>query len=55
MAERYNCCKKTILNYAKEIGYINHYRPELTEERKKYIVSCYHSKLQKELIVETCI
>ena len=52
MAERYNCCKKTILNYAKEIGYINHYRPELTEEQKKYIVSCYYSKLQKELAEE---
>lgn len=52
MAERYNCCRKTILKYAKEIGYVNHYRPELTDEQKKYIISCYHSKLQKELAEE---
>lgn len=52
MGELYNVDKGTILNYAKEIGYKNHYRFELTEEQKKYIIDNYHNKLSKELADE---
>lgn len=59
MAKRYNSSKNTVLKFAKEIGYVNHYRPELTEEQKEYIVSCYETKtapnLAKELSVSSSL
>ena len=55
MAEFYGFDKATILNYAKEIGYVNNYRRVLNEEEIKYVLDNYYSKssvtLSKELNV----
>lgn len=55
MAEFYGFDKATILNYAKEIGYVNNYRRVLNEEEIKYVLDNYFSKssvtLAKELNV----
>ena len=52
MAEKYKCCKKTILEYARKFGYVNHYRPELTQEQNEYIVANYEYKTALELAKE---
>lgn len=52
MAEKYNCCKQTILEYARKFGYVNHYRPELTQEQKEYIITNYEYKTSPELAKE---
>ena len=44
MGEYYNVCKRTILKYAKKIGYVNHYRPELSQEQIDYICENYNFK-----------
>ena len=52
MGEIFGVEKSTILNYAKEIGYVNHYRPELNEEQIQYICSQYYLKSAKEVANE---
>lgn len=52
MAKYFGVCKKTILSYAKEIGYTNHYRAELTDEQVHYICSQYYLKSAKEIAKE---
>ncbi len=49
MAEFYNCCDKTILNYAKKIGYINYYRAHLSDKDKDEIVSQYYTSNSRSL------
>lgn len=49
MGELYGCDKAIILRYAKEIGYVNHYRNSLTEEQKQDILAQYELKTSKEL------
>lgn len=44
MAELYKCNKTTILNYAKEIGYNNHYDNKLTSEEIQEIINQYEFK-----------
>lgn len=52
MAQKYNCDKGTILEYANKIGYINNYRPQLTEEQKAEIIQKYYTHKSQELAVE---
>lgn len=41
MAVYYNVCKKTILKYAKKIGYVNGYRNSLIEDEINYVIENY--------------
>ena len=52
MAEFYNVCKKTILSYAKEIGYVNKYRNELTDSQIQYVLDNYNNKTSTEIADE---
>lgn len=52
MAQKYGCDKGIILAYAKKIGYINNYRPELTEKQKTEIIRKYHTHKSTELAIE---
>lgn len=53
MAEHYRVSKKTILKYAKSIGFRNEYRNSLTKEEVNYVLESYHLKkaitISKEL------
>ena len=52
MAEFYNVCKKTILSYAKEIGYVNKYRNGLTDSQIQYVLDNYNNKTSTEIADE---
>lgn len=49
MAEIYCCDKASILNHAKKLGYINHYRPELTDKDRQDIIDKYYTYKAKDL------
>lgn len=49
MAKYYGCCKKTILDFAKEIGYDNKIKKLLTDSQVEEIISQYYSKTSIEL------
>lgn len=57
MAVYYNVCKKTILKYAKKIGYVNGYRNSLIEDEINYVIENYADNtsitLRKAFITKT--
>lgn len=52
MAEKYNCSKKSILSYAKKIGFKNEYIGSLNETQKQEIIKLYETKSSAELAKE---
>lgn len=52
MGELYGVSKNTILNYAKEIGYVNHYRFKATEQQEQYVIDNYYKKKSDVLAKE---
>lgn len=52
VAEYFGCSKKTVLNHAKEIGYVNKKVYKLTDEDKEKIIEQYEKKTSTELAKE---
>lgn len=49
MSELYKCDRKLILKYAKEIGFVNNYYRDLSDEEIKYITDNYYTKTSTQL------
>lgn len=52
MSKIYGCSKNVILNYAKEIGYVNENTGKLSDLQKQEIINKYNLKTSKELASE---
>jgi hypothetical protein len=48
MAKLYGCSKRTILAFAKSIGYVNEW--EIPKEERDYIIASYHTKQSGQLL-----